>query len=111
VFAQLRDVLATKDSSIVPQENEDSGLFVPQRSEPDFPAVAIGERYESQFVAKRIVHGASSSAASHAVSSGQNFLAAMMHRISLLCFVSFYRPTRKLRHPSPGAIIQTYNAD
>ena len=41
VFAQLRDVFAAKDSAVVPQKNDNRGLLVPQRTKPDFAAVAI----------------------------------------------------------------------
>jgi hypothetical protein len=36
VFAQLRDVLAAKDSSIVPQKNNHGGFAFPQRTQPNF---------------------------------------------------------------------------
>jgi hypothetical protein len=43
VFAQLRDVLAAKDSAIVAKKHEDGGLALPQRTEANFPAVGVGE--------------------------------------------------------------------
>jgi hypothetical protein len=43
VFAQLRDVLAAKNSAVVTQENHDGGPFVPQGTEPYLVAVAIGK--------------------------------------------------------------------
>jgi len=42
VFAQLRDVLAAKNSAIVPQKNDHGRLVLPQRTETDFPPVAVG---------------------------------------------------------------------
>jgi hypothetical protein len=51
VFAQLRGMLAAEDSSIVAQKNDDRWLFVPQRSEPDFPTITIRERDEGQLTA------------------------------------------------------------
>ena len=41
VFAQLRDVLAAKDSPVVPQKNDHGGLALPQRTKSDFPAVGV----------------------------------------------------------------------
>jgi len=41
VFAQLRDVLAAKNSSIVTQKNDHGGLAGPQRSQPRFLVVGI----------------------------------------------------------------------
>jgi hypothetical protein len=35
VFAQLRDVLAAKDSAIMPKEDNHCGTVLPQRSESD----------------------------------------------------------------------------
>lgn len=43
VFAQLRDVRAAKNSSIVAEENNDSRLFVPKGTEPYFAPIAICE--------------------------------------------------------------------
>jgi hypothetical protein len=41
VFAQLRDMLAAEESAVVPEENEDRRLPLPQRSEANLPAVDI----------------------------------------------------------------------
>jgi hypothetical protein len=41
VFAQLRDMLAAKDSSIMPQKNDHGWLAGPQRSQPRVIAVGI----------------------------------------------------------------------
>jgi hypothetical protein len=35
VFAQLRDVLAAKDSAVVAKENQDGGIVLPERAETD----------------------------------------------------------------------------
>jgi hypothetical protein len=43
VFAQLRDVLAAKDSSIVPQENQHCWLLRPQRAKTNLLPIAIGQ--------------------------------------------------------------------
>jgi len=43
VFAQLRDVLAAKDSSIVPKKNQNGRLLGPQRAKKNLPPVAIGK--------------------------------------------------------------------
>jgi hypothetical protein len=41
VFAQLRDMLAAKDSSIVPQENQHGGLLRPQRAKTNLLPITI----------------------------------------------------------------------
>jgi hypothetical protein len=41
VFAQLRDMLAAKDSSIMPQKNDHARLAGPQRSQPRLLAIGI----------------------------------------------------------------------
>ena len=43
VFAQLRDMLAAKNSAIVAQKNQHGSLFGPQRAKSDFPPFAIGK--------------------------------------------------------------------
>jgi hypothetical protein len=43
VFAQLRDVLAAKDSSIVPEKNQNGGLPGPQRAKSNLEPIAIGK--------------------------------------------------------------------
>jgi len=42
--AQLRDVLAAEDSTVVSQENNDGGLADPQRTKAKFLTVHIGQR-------------------------------------------------------------------
>jgi hypothetical protein len=43
VFAQLRDVLAAEDSTIVAQKDDYCGLPLPKRSQPDFAPIRIGK--------------------------------------------------------------------
>jgi hypothetical protein len=52
VFAQLRDMLAAKNSSIMPQKNEHGRLIRPQRPEPHLRPIAIGENDFTQLVAQ-----------------------------------------------------------
>jgi hypothetical protein len=51
-FAQLRDVLAAEDSSIMPKENDYGGTAGPQRAESNFAPVGIGEHDIGQFAAE-----------------------------------------------------------
>jgi hypothetical protein len=44
VCAQLRDVLAAENSTVMAQEDNDSGLIRPQRTEPDLSAIALRQR-------------------------------------------------------------------
>jgi len=53
VFAQLRDMLAAEDSSIVAKEDHDSGGLFPERSEPDVPAVRVGQDDSAECFAER----------------------------------------------------------
>jgi len=43
VLAQLRDVLATEDSAIVPQEDNHGGTALPNRTQPNFTASSFGQ--------------------------------------------------------------------
>jgi hypothetical protein len=56
VFAQLRDMLAAEDSSIVPQENQHGRLARPQRLQIRLFAIAIRKHDLSEFAAKRFRH-------------------------------------------------------
>jgi hypothetical protein len=56
VLAQLRDVLAAKDSAIVTKENDNGGLALPQGTETDFAAVGIGKRDVRELTTERIAH-------------------------------------------------------
>jgi hypothetical protein len=48
VFAQLRDVLAAENSTVVPQENQDSGSRLPKGPEPDLAAIGVGKNDAGQ---------------------------------------------------------------
>jgi hypothetical protein len=56
VFAQLRDVLAAKDSAIVAKKNNNRGLALPQRTEANFPAVRVGENDVRELLAETFLH-------------------------------------------------------
>jgi hypothetical protein len=51
-FAQLRDVLAAKNSSVVPQEYDYGGRGGPQRAESNFAPVGVGEHDIYQLAAE-----------------------------------------------------------
>ena len=51
-FAQLRDVLAAKESSVVPQEYDNGRRGGPQGAESNLPPIGIGERDICQFAAE-----------------------------------------------------------
>jgi hypothetical protein len=59
VFAQLRYVLAAKDSAVVAQENHDGGSFVPQGAEPRLMTIAIGKRDKGELIAEGRFHATS----------------------------------------------------
>lgn len=54
--AQLRDVFAAENSTIVAQEDHRSGSVGPQRSQAESITVNIGKRNASQFAAERFSH-------------------------------------------------------
>ena len=56
MFAQLRYVLAAEDSSVVPQENQDSRLLRPQRAEPHRPPVAVRQNNVGESLTERASH-------------------------------------------------------
>jgi hypothetical protein len=56
VFAQLRDVLTTKNSSIVPQEDQNRGSSVPKRAKPDLPSTRFRQDDRGQSFGKRKCH-------------------------------------------------------
>jgi len=56
VFAQLRDVLATEDSAVVAEEDEDGGIVVPERAEPDLLAESVGEDDGCELLAEGFGH-------------------------------------------------------
>ena len=52
MFAQLRDVLAAKDSSVVAEKNQHGRSRIPKRAERNFAAVAIGKDDLGEFAAQ-----------------------------------------------------------
>jgi hypothetical protein len=56
VIAQLRDVLAAENSSIVAKENNNRGLSLPKRAEANFPLVGIGQDDRRELLAERLFH-------------------------------------------------------
>jgi hypothetical protein len=56
VLAQLRDMLAAKNSSIVTKKNNDSGAALPQRPQADVPTVGVGKHNVSEAVAESFLH-------------------------------------------------------
>ena len=59
MFAQLRDVLAAKDSAVVAQEDYNGCLFVPQGAKPRLAIVAIRKRDKREVIAERSFHDSS----------------------------------------------------
>jgi hypothetical protein len=51
-FAQLRDVFAAKNSSIVPKEDDYGGAAGPQRAKSNFAPVGIGKHDICEFAAE-----------------------------------------------------------
>lgn len=59
VFAQLRDMLAAKDSSVVPEKNQNSGLAGPQGAKTNLLPIAIGKGDLLEPATERIFHSSS----------------------------------------------------
>jgi hypothetical protein len=57
VLAQLRDVLAAEDSTVVSEEDDDRRAFAPQRPEAHLAAFAVGQDDPRKFFAERWHHG------------------------------------------------------
>ena len=57
VFAQLRDVLAAKNSSIVAKKHDDGRLPLPQRSEANLLAESVGKNDGCEATAESFRHG------------------------------------------------------
>jgi hypothetical protein len=57
VSAQLRDVFATKDSAVVPQEDNHGGTLLPERAEPDVAAPGLWEHNIGEPLAHRFHDG------------------------------------------------------
>ena len=58
-FAQLRNVLAAEDSTIMTQEDQHHWLLGPQRAESNRMAIAIGQADICQTAAIGVIHGES----------------------------------------------------
>jgi hypothetical protein len=56
VFAQLRDVLAAKNSSVVPQKNDHRGPALPQRAQPNFFPIGVRKNQIRKPLAQSFVH-------------------------------------------------------
>ena len=50
VVAQLRDVLAAEDSSVVPKEGDHCGVVDPKRAESDRPSFRVRQDYSREFL-------------------------------------------------------------
>jgi hypothetical protein len=59
VFAQLRDVLAAKNSAVVPQKNQNGRLPSPQRAKTIVLPIAIGKGDLGESAAEGIFHASS----------------------------------------------------
>jgi hypothetical protein len=57
VLAQLRDVLATDDSAVMPQEDDNGRILFPERAESDFTAVSFRQYDIRQLPTDRFRHG------------------------------------------------------
>jgi hypothetical protein len=55
--AQLRDVFATENSTIVTQKNQHGRAFLPQRSKTHHASIDAGKGYVRKFAAERFSHG------------------------------------------------------
>jgi len=56
VFAQLRDVLAAENSSIVAQKNDHGSLALPQRTQPNLFPTGVGEHQIRKPLAQSFAH-------------------------------------------------------
>ena len=59
VFAQLRDMFAAENSSVVAEKDEHRGAAGPHRPEPDFISIRIGKHDFREPAAERLVHDGS----------------------------------------------------
>jgi hypothetical protein len=87
VYAQLRDVLAAKDSAVVAQENHDGGSFVPQGAEPRLMTVAIGKRDKRELIAEGCFHATSIFCSRH--STVKRWASALVHGFDWLFTIPF----------------------
>jgi hypothetical protein len=56
VVAQLRDVLAAEDSSVVPKEGNHCRVVGPKRAESDRPSFRVRQDYSREFLTHRLRH-------------------------------------------------------
>lgn len=56
VVAQLRDMLATENSAIVTEENNDGGFALPERAETHIAVIRIGEHDAGELLAESFFH-------------------------------------------------------
>ncbi len=56
MVAQLRNMLAAKDSTVMAEEHDNGGSTFPQRAEPHFALVGIGQRNFSEIMTERLGH-------------------------------------------------------
>ena len=56
MVTQLRNMLAAKDSTVMAQEHNNGGTSFPQRAEPHFALVGIGQRNPSERETERLSH-------------------------------------------------------
>lgn len=56
VLAQLRDMLAAEDSTVVPQEDNYGRIVLPQRAEPDITAGSVGQHNIRELRTERFRH-------------------------------------------------------
>jgi len=59
VFAQLRDVLAAKNSAVVPQKDHNGWLPGPQGAKTNVPPIAVGKGDLGESAAEGILHASS----------------------------------------------------
>jgi len=56
VFAQLRDVFAAKNSSVMAKKDEHCGAAGPERPELDFPTIRVGKHDFREPAAEGLIH-------------------------------------------------------
>jgi hypothetical protein len=57
MLAQLRDVFATEDSAVVPQEDNDGRVLLPQRTDADVTTGGFRQYQIRELSAERFRHG------------------------------------------------------
>ena len=56
MLAQLRDILTAEDSTVMSQEDHDSGIPLPERAETNFIAAGIGQHDICELCTDRSCH-------------------------------------------------------